>query len=228
MDTVMIIESTVSEFVKAKKLFTSVDIANAIKSNGTWVRNNVVADWLRKEFTNFMSNQVSDYTTTVITVNYGSDRAALYHPLYESPMNYMNSNLEAIDPFKFKDISGYAMDDDRAKPENVKSSSFFKCTSVSASENTVMNTNVVKKVGVNIPHKVYKSVDRLRVPASLVKAVGMAPYSKVKTTKISIVVPDTLRVHSDGRISLPRNCTKLGSGPIKVGVVDGVIDIQKM
>lgn len=221
MDAVTIIKSTVDTFVKANKMFTSVDITNAIKSNGTWIRNSIVANWLRNEFDEHL------YTTSTIAVNYGNDRASLYYPLHENPANYMNTNLESIDPFKFKDINGYAIDDDRAKPENAACKSVAK-TVTAKPVNTVLNTNTVKKMGVNIPHKVYKSVDRLRIPASLVKAAGMTPYSRVKTSKISIVVPDTLRVHSDGRISLPRNCTNLGSGPLKVGVVDGVIDIQKM
>jgi len=212
MDEVAIIKSMVDVFVKAKKLFTSVDIANAIKTNGTWVRNSAVASWLRNEF------DESTYTTSMISVNYGNIRASLYYPLHENPGNYANSNLEAIDPFKFKDVNTYTIDDDRAKPENAAKKSV----------NTILNTSTVKKSGVNIPHKVYRSTERLRIPASLVKAVGMTPYSRVKTTKISIVVPDTLRVHSDGRISVPRTCTNLGRGPLKVGVVDGVIDIQKM
>ena len=42
------IEAKVDEFVNDNKGFTSVDIGNAIKTDGTWIANREVAAWLRR------------------------------------------------------------------------------------------------------------------------------------------------------------------------------------
>ena len=46
----LLIKAKIDEYVTKNEAFTSVDIANAIKTDGTWIRNRDVAAWLRKNF----------------------------------------------------------------------------------------------------------------------------------------------------------------------------------
>ena len=96
-DESRVISDKVAEFVNKQELFTSVDVANAIKKDGTWIRNREVAGWLR----NFFSDP--SYSRTLIPVDYGRNEATLYHPGFADTKDYKNYDAKAISPEVFND-----------------------------------------------------------------------------------------------------------------------------
>ena len=94
-----IIEKTIDEFVDAGILFTSVDIANKIKSEGTWVKNRDVSAYLKNAFA---TNQYITYKVSKISVKRTEDDklvdAFLYHPINKDPSEYKNTDLKALSP----------------------------------------------------------------------------------------------------------------------------------
>jgi hypothetical protein len=89
-----IIESKFKEFVAKSVLFTSVDISNSIKKDGTWVRNSEVAHWLRSNAIQIATN----YTTTQIEVCQGKHTATLYYPSGANPDDYKDRDQIAQPP----------------------------------------------------------------------------------------------------------------------------------
>lgn len=98
------IEATVDQFVNDEKGFTSVDIANAIKTEGTWVPNREVAAWLRRW------TPPSNYGITKITVQVvdtgASAQAGVYLPDNLSVSDYTATSLEAMTPAMFETLHG--------------------------------------------------------------------------------------------------------------------------
>ncbi|MDO8640249.1 MAG: hypothetical protein Q7R33_01785 [Nitrosarchaeum sp.] len=97
-----VIKDKVAKFIKTKKSFTSVDVSNAIKTDGIWVSNSIVANWLRKHFYDVRVFPQS-YHRTQITVD-NSNSAYLYHHNLSRQSDYKNRNLTAITPLEFKTI----------------------------------------------------------------------------------------------------------------------------
>lgn len=207
------IRAKVEEFVKKQLMFTSVDISNAIKKDGTWVRNTEVSVWLRKNFNDLNDELGSDYTVVQIKVAGSSVVALLYLHITHSADNYTNRDLEAMTPAQFKRLHGY----DPANPPITGKSTVKK---VAAANGKLKITE-------------FKS-GRIRVPAVLVKAVGMKPGSKVNFKKVAVntaKISSPLKVHNDGRLSLPRNCIEVDSTSVKKDslfayVDNGVIKFQ--
>jgi len=102
--TDQIIETTVDQFVNDKKGFTSVDIANAIKTEGTWVGNSKVASWLRKW------TPPSNYGITKVTVQVvdtgGTAQAGVYLPDTMAVSDYTATATEAMTPDQFETLHG--------------------------------------------------------------------------------------------------------------------------
>jgi hypothetical protein len=165
-------------------LFTSVDIANSIKSDGTWVRNSEVASWLRS---NALNNTPS-YTSTKITVS-NNKEATLYYPSNLNPDSYTNRDQEALSPVTPK--AALSVDKTQISPD--------------------------------------KDL-RLRIPAVLVKELGLNPGDKVDKSKILVNAEDIsedLIVHADGRIAFPRKCLAWGIDPVLVFVNNGFLCFEK-
>ena len=99
------ISDKVYEAVGKGEMFTSVDIANAIKTDGTWVRNSEVAHWLRNWHT-FNDG----YTVTRIPVTAADTQqtvsANLYLPQGEDSANYVKVTQPAMTPDEFKALHG--------------------------------------------------------------------------------------------------------------------------
>jgi hypothetical protein len=97
-----IIEDKVTAFVDDTKGFTSVDIANAIKTEGTWVRNREVASWLRNW------TPPVGYSVTKISVSQGSDvrQASVYIPNTLAIKDYAETSQDAITPSEFETLHG--------------------------------------------------------------------------------------------------------------------------
>ena len=98
------IEATVDQFVNDEKGFTSVDIANAIKTEGTWVPNREVAAWLRRW------TPPSNYGITKITVQVvdtgATAQAGVYLPDNLSVSDYTATSQEAMTPAMFETLHG--------------------------------------------------------------------------------------------------------------------------
>jgi hypothetical protein len=85
-----IVENKVKTLITNKEMFTSVDISNAIKEDGIWIRCREVASVLRQH-----DFSMDDYARTSITVANGR-QASLYHPDYADPSNYTKTNQRTI------------------------------------------------------------------------------------------------------------------------------------
>jgi len=85
------IEDKVKSFIRDDKMFTSVDISNAIKRDGVWVGNKEVSKYLKS----YRLGQ-DDYQKSVITVKSGN--AYLYYPRGVDPSDYANTSAQALTP----------------------------------------------------------------------------------------------------------------------------------
>ncbi len=98
-----IIQDKVTEFVNDSKGFTSVDIANAIKTEGTWIRNRAVASCLRNW------TPPVGYSVTKISVSQGSKQptqASVYIPNTLSISDYATTSQDAMTPDEFEAMHG--------------------------------------------------------------------------------------------------------------------------
>ncbi len=99
------IEATVDQFVNDGKGFTSVDIANAIKTDGTWIGNRAVAAWLRRW------TPPSNYGITKVTVQVadtgGTAQAGVYLPDTMAVSDYTATATEAMTPDQFEALHGF-------------------------------------------------------------------------------------------------------------------------
>jgi hypothetical protein len=201
-----IIEKKVSEFVNNKKMFTSVNITNAIKMDGTWISNSEVAQWLRNSYNNskHMTNILINYSSTTIQVENGQRAATLYYPFGHDSNTFTDTEISAMTPDEFKRIHG--VDPFIPVPANVPVKSKITLIDKVCSENS----------------------NRIRIPAKIVSAIGLKPYKKVTDQKFAIKnIPATLKVHADGRVSIPRSCIDIKKGPVKIFLKDGVIGFEK-
>ena len=103
-----IVEEKVYGFVATGEAFTSVDVANAIKRDGEWVRNREVASWLRSDFLQSPTVANGDYVQTMIDVGQGY-RANLYHPFHFDVTNYAGKNQKALNPDEFNALHPQAV-----------------------------------------------------------------------------------------------------------------------
>lgn len=172
-----VIQAKVEEFTNREEAFTSVDIANAIKEDGTWIRNRIVAAWLRNNF------DVEDYEKAMIDVGSGR-QASLYHPDFYDPANYTGQNQKAINPDDFKELHPDADDVVTA----------VDTTDTDDEEEQDFNEN---------SRTVSVSKGRIWVPASIINQLGMnTPGEEVDISKLDLTGKPTLTVHEDCRISV--------------------------
>ena len=98
-----LIEMKVGEFVTAEKGFTSMDICNAIKTDGTWVRNRTVAAWLRR-WTAPVGYAISKVT---VSLQGGASRqAGVYLPNSLCIKDYAETQQTAMTPAEFEVLHG--------------------------------------------------------------------------------------------------------------------------
>ncbi len=100
--TTQVIEDKVTAFVDDTKGFTSVDIANAIKTEGTWVRNREVASWLRNW------TPPVGYSVTKISVSQHGTiaQANVYIPNTLAITDYVKTSQDAMTPAEFETLHG--------------------------------------------------------------------------------------------------------------------------
>jgi hypothetical protein len=105
------IRKEIERFVENEELFTSVDVANAIKRGNDedmpeWIRNREVAGYLRSDALLVALQIGKNYEATTISVevNGGFVPATLYYPLGADPLAYSTISEKAITPDEFKII----------------------------------------------------------------------------------------------------------------------------
>jgi len=190
------IQAQFEKFVAADAMFTSVDIGNAIKENGTWVKNSDVSIWLRNNALTIATN----YCSTLIDVLNGTQKTFLYHPAGTNPDDYQTRNQAALPP-----------------NPNMKSATMSTCLA-SCPASTTVKTKLRSD-----------SRARLRIPATLVRQLGLNPGDVVDFSKILFhKEPDNdLIVYKDGRISFSRNCLSFGDGPVLAFIENGCLNFEK-
>jgi hypothetical protein len=223
MDT--IIKAKVEEFIANRRMFTSVNISNAIKTDGKWVRNRDVATWLRNNFDSVNTALSTDYVSVQISVGTLGDQANLYLPVSFDSQNYTDTNLQCMTPDEFKTLHGFdPLSTTVQSPISVQTAAQVTPTAPSGQ----IVTGKSSFSGFRKMHKIREfKKGRIRIPAPLVQQIGLKPYNTVKFDKIDVdqtCTPKTLRVHSDGRISLPRKCIKVDGTPVTTSVLLAFIE----
>ena len=212
-----VIRTKVVEFIKQQKKFTSVDVSNVIKRDGHWVGNTDVTKWLKANFSNLNSELNADFCQTSISVAKGC-YATLYMPYMDDARDYTDRNQKALSPDDFKAIHGYSPF--QQPPVNPTTLTVVKVTAT---------VTKVPKVGERIITE-FKN-GRVRIPAVLVKKIGLDPYMTVRPSKLDIDVnefPKNLRVHADGRISIPRKCIKVDNATVKLAALKAFVNSKKI
>jgi hypothetical protein len=103
------VRKEVERFVERDDLFTSVDIANAIKRGNQddtpeWIRNSEVAAYLRGNALQVALQSGKNYEMTPVPVTLASGAvtsANVYHPLGTDALDYSNTAEKAITPDEF-------------------------------------------------------------------------------------------------------------------------------
>lgn len=222
------VQEKVTEFIKEDKMFTSVDIANAVKLEGLWVRNTEVRDWLQENFGN--KALFGTYVISQISVCNGSSMASLYHPALLNPSDYVDRNQRPLTPDEVKAIA-------KAKIGTVKDSAVPDLNKILDKDNEdngddeeddkdTTNTSGTKPVTMST---VLKSTERLKLPGAMIRALGWIPGQVVDPALIltTKVLSGTLTVNDDYRVSIPRSAVPWGKSPVKVTLKDGKIHFKK-
>lgn len=198
-----LIRETVQKYINEEEMFTSVDIANAIKKDGTWIRNTEVRDWLRtnSDFDDLFVNYESDR----IAVCNGTRYATVYLPAYKNADEYEPTNQKALTPSEVEAIR-------RAK-DGSNSSDFSSDDSVPDVADLLDDTEM---------EKVITSFERIKIPGAMIRKLGYEPGDTVDPAiiKTHLPIPNRLKVNKDYRLSIPRGCVNWGKNPIKVKLLE--------
>ena len=218
MDYHASVQEKVIEFINDEKLFTSVDIANAVKRDGLWVRNREVRDWLRENFSN--KTIFKNYTTTQIMVCKGSSAATLYHPDNVDANAYLETDQHTLTPDEVKAISKSKVG--KVKPSAAPDIKKMLVTPSFDDEPEEDKAPVVMQT-------IIRSVDRIKIPGLMIKKLGWVPGQIVDPALIltSKILPGDLVVNGDYRVSIPRSSVSWGTSPVKVILKGGKIHFKK-
>lgn len=223
MGIIMKYEATVlekvTEFIRDGKMFTSVDLANAVKLEGLWVRNREVKDWLHDHFDD--EDLFVGYTITQISVCSGSSIASLYHPLQASPDHYLDRNLRPLTPDEVNTIA-------KTKVGSVKTSQQPDLNSMLPDSIDDPDEDDLNDVSDEMCI-VIRSKQRIKIPGAIIRGLGWAPGQTVDPALIVTekVINGKLEVNSDYRVSIPRSAVPWGTDPVKVILRDGKIIFEK-
>jgi len=204
----------VAEFIKEDKMFTSVDIANAVKAEGLWVRNSEVRDWLQENFKDKIF--LEGYIISQIPVCNGKSVASLYHPVLLNPNSYMDRDQRPLTPDEVKAIA-------KAKLGTIKDSAapdiqdMLKIPSDDEDEEDVEMSIVIR------------SLQRIKIPGAMIRALGWVPKQTIDPALIltTSVISGDLKVNDDYRVSIPRSAVPWGTSPVKVMLKGKKIHFEK-
>lgn len=218
MDYIASVQEKVVEFINDEELFTSVDIANAVKSDGLWVRNREVRDWLKENFGN--KTIFKNYTTTQIKVCKGSSAATLYHPDNVNADAYLETDQHTLTPDEVKAIAKANIG--KTKPSAAPDIKKMLVTPSFDDEEEEVKAPIDMEI-------VIRSVDRIKIPGSMIRKLGWVPGQIVDPALIltSKILPGDLVVNSDYRVSIPRYSVPWGTSPVKVILQGGKIHFKK-
>lgn len=198
MDKAIVIKEMVQKFVNDEKMFTSVDIGNAIKKEtlSMDIRNRDVRDWLKA---NLNTDPIlQDYKSDFITIGNGSVVATLYRPHWKDSEDYKDRDQKAFGPNDLKSSTTPAPAP--GAPVTIGS--------------IITAANIIKKCR-------YKR--RIQISGAITRALGWVPGQKVDLDKVKIhtgTLKPGLTVWHDGRFSIPRNTVGYGQDPVKIVLKD--------
>lgn len=172
----VVVEKVIENFVNNELMFTSVDIANAIKKGGSWISNREVAKYLREEY----DWMLCGYEKTIIRVTDGKI-ATLYHPCCCDPINYCDTDKHALTPNEVdcqETLYLYESDiSDEKKEDNKKDKDILS-------------------------REVY-CTNRLRIPGIFARKLNWKPGDLVDISKIEVNgLSLKLKVNADYRINI--------------------------
>jgi hypothetical protein len=205
----------VTEAIIANKMFTSVDIANAVKREGLWVRNHEVRNWLQDNFMN--KSLFQDYAISQISVCNNSSFASLYHPALNDPNDYLDRDQRPLTPDDVKAIQ-------KANAGKVKSAADInKILATSDGDEDEEDDSTIEM------SVVLNSFERLKIPGCMIRTLGWKPGQIVDPALIltTSTIPGKLKVNDDYRVSIPRNAVPWGISPVKVMLKQGKIHFEK-
>lgn len=87
------VQTIVAGYLAQRRSFTSVDVCNEAKGQGYRVRNRVVSEWLRENFTKTAHKTGAQYNSTLVNVDSKADgftQAYLYHHFEVDADDYMD------------------------------------------------------------------------------------------------------------------------------------------
>jgi hypothetical protein len=206
MDTT--IKNQVLAFISKEEMFTSVDVANAIKRSGVWIRTREVRDWLHANISD--AAVFGDYAQTAISVCNGMAQAMLYHPLLKSPDDYVARDQISLTPDQVKDIQ----------------KGLVGTPNVSAAPDIA---KIFDNTGSPDLSVVIKSKERIKIPGEITRKLGLKPGDRVDPSLIKThkVLTGELYVNTDYRISISRSVVNWGTAPVKVILKNGVVEFDK-
>lgn len=206
----------VTEFIKEDKMFTSVDIANAVKADGLWVRNREVREWLQENFTD--KTIFSNYVISQIKVCNNSTFASLYHPVLIDPNSYINRDLHPLTPDEVKAIA-------KAKLGTIKDSAAPDIKNM-LKDPSSYDEEDEEDVEMSI---VIRSLQRIKIPGSMIRAIGWVPQQTIDPALIltTNVISGDLKVNDDYRVSIPRSAVPWGTDPVLVMLKGKKIHFEK-
>jgi len=207
----------VTQAIKEDRMFTSVDIANEVKSEGLWVRNREVRDWLLENFTD--KDLFGNYTISQIYVCNGSSVASLYHPALSDPNDYLERNQKPLTPDEVKTIA-------LAKVGTVKDSMAPDLNKIlpDTFDDDDDDQGVIVDMTITI-----RSKDRIKIPGAMIRALGWIPGQIVDPALIltTNTISGNLKVNDDYRVSIPRSAVPWGTDPVNVILKTGKIHFEK-
>jgi hypothetical protein len=203
------IKTKVQEFISQEKMFTSVDIANAVKRDGIWIKNREVRDWLRANSSD--SSLFGDYATTQIQVCGGTATATLYYPMFKDPDEYAERDQVALTPDEVKAIQKQRVG--QPVPNVTPDINQVLCST----DDDVQASTVIK------------TTERIKIPGYMVKKLGWAPGDRIDPAVIKThrALPSDLYVNADYRVSIPRSVVDWGNDPVKVILKENEIVFDK-
>lgn len=203
------IRQKVDEVIKREDMFTSMDISNAIKRDGIWVRNRETRDWLRANFTD--KTIFGDYAASPIKVAGGAVDATLYHPLWKDPSTYTGGDQVPLTPDEVKEIAKNKVGQPNAS---------------AAPDISQVLSDTMARADLCF---VVQSTERLKIPGEIIRRLGWSvgdviDPARIKTSK---VLPPNLKVNKDHRVSIPREAVDWGTSPVKVMLKNGEVVFDK-
>jgi hypothetical protein len=256
MDKSQVIKEMVQRFINDEKLFTSVDIGNAIKKEllSMEIRNREVRDWLRSNIGG-VDDVLKDYVAEPINVNNGASAATLYRPHWKDASEYTDRDQIALSPADIDILKDNAKPQAQATVDLAGNPIVSAINAVSASSTPVNSIPVPTPVAtpvarnndshIDIPDifddgshpdskvqivRENKYVRRIQIPGDITRALGWKPGQKVEFDKIKIhtgTLNPNLKVWPDGRCSIPRKVVGYGQDPVKIILKDDAIYFEK-